>query len=82
MDFKKNPETDFRDIDDLSEKEAKKEVQALREAIAYHDERYYVKNDPVISDAAYDRLFARLQELEEAFPDLRSKTSPSQNSSS
>ncbi|MFO7982672.1 MAG: NAD-dependent DNA ligase LigA [Desulfuromonadales bacterium] len=76
MDFKKNPETDFKNIDDLSKKEAREEVEALREGIEYHDQRYYVENDPVISDATYDKLFARLQDLEEAFPDLRSETSP------
>lgn len=76
MDFRKNPKTDFRDVDELSEKEARKEVEALREGIDYHDRRYYVQNDPVISDAVYDKLFARLQELEDAFPDLRSESSP------
>jgi NAD-dependent DNA ligase len=76
MDFKKNPQTDFKEIDDLSKEEAKDEVEALREGIEYHNYRYYRKNDPVISDATYDRLFARLQELEEAFPNLSSESSP------
>jgi DNA ligase (NAD+) len=39
----------------------------LREAIRYHDYRYYVVNDPVVADRTYDALFARLQELEDAF---------------
>jgi len=76
MDFKKTPDTDFRDIEKLSKEEAEEQAAALREAIAYHDHRYYVKNDPVISDAVYDTLFARLQELEDAFPDLHSAASP------
>jgi len=76
MDFKKNPSTDFEEIDNLSEEEATEEVEALREGIEYHNYRYYVKNQPVISDATYDRLFKRLQELEDAFPDLQTANSP------
>ncbi len=76
MDFKKNPKTDFKDIGDLSKKEAKEEIPALREGIDYQDYRYYIKNDPEISDARYDKLFMRLQELEEAFPDLQTDDSP------
>jgi DNA ligase (NAD+) len=78
MDFKKNPKTDFEDVDDLTKEEAREEAQSLREGIEYHDYLYYVKNQPQISDAVYDRLFRRLQELEDAFPDLRSDTSPTQ----
>jgi DNA ligase (NAD+) len=76
MSFKKDPKTDFKAVDDLSKKEAVKEAEALREGIEYHNYRYYVKNDPVVSDAVYDKLFSRLQELEENFPDLRSGDSP------
>jgi DNA ligase (NAD+) len=76
MDFKKDPKTDFKDVDALSQEEARKEVEALREGIEYHDYLYYVKNRPEISDATYDKLFRRLQELEEAFPDLQSENSP------
>ena len=78
MDFKKNPDIDFKDVDKLSREEARKEVEALREGIEYHDYLYYVKNQPRISDAVYDRLFQRLEKLEEAFPDLLSDTSPTQ----
>ncbi len=76
MDFKKKPPKQFQSIDKISKGEAEEEIQALREGIDYHDYRYYVKNDPVISDARYDRLFHRLQELEDAFPDLQSTDSP------
>lgn len=75
-DFKKKPSTDFKDIDSLSQEEARAEVEALREGIEYHDYLYYVKDQPEISDATYDTLFHRLQELEEAFVDLQSETSP------
>ena len=76
MDFRHNPKTDFRDPEGLSKEEAAEQVEALREGIEHHDYLYYVKNDPEVSDATYDRLFARLQELEEAFPELDSPNSP------
>ncbi len=77
MDFKKNPKADFKDVRELDREEAEEEVEALREGIEYHDYLYYVKNRPEISDALYDRLFHRLQELEEAFPELQAENSPS-----
>ena len=78
MDFKKNPNTEFKDLKKLTREEARDEVEALREGIEYHDFLYYVRNQPEISDAVYDKLFHRLQELEQAFPELRSGTSPTQ----
>jgi DNA ligase (NAD+) len=78
MDFKRNPDTDFRPLDALSEQQAREEAKALREGIRYHDHRYYVEADPVISDALYDRLFERLRRLEDRFADLRSDDSPTQ----
>ena len=45
-------------------------------AIEYHDFLYYVKNSPEISDAIYDKLFRRLEALEEAFPEFASEYSP------
>lgn len=78
MDFKKRPRTDFKPIDALSRDEAHAEAAALREGIAHHDYLYYVKNKPAISDAVYDKLFHRLEELEEAYPELRSPDSPTQ----
>jgi len=74
--YMKNPDTDFRDIGKLSEDEAGEQAEELKEAIEYHNYSYYVKNDPVISDAAYDRLFRRLQEIEEEYPDLQTQDSP------
>jgi len=76
MDFKKNPRTDFKSVKQMTLDEARLEVAALREGIEYHNYLYYVKNQPAISDAVFDRLFRRLQELEEAFPGLQSETSP------
>ncbi len=74
--FKKNPSTRFKDIDKISKKEAEQQAEQLREALEYHNYLYYVKNDPVISDREYDKLFTRLQEIEENFPKLRTPDSP------
>ncbi len=76
VNYKRRPGTNFKDVKKLSKEEARKEVESLREAIEYHNYLYYVKNQPGISDAAYDKLFYRLQELEHAFPGLQSDTSP------
>lgn len=76
MDFKKNPSTEFKAIEKTSKEEARKEIEALREGIEYHNYLYYVKNQPEVSDTTYDRLFRRLQELEDAFPELQSDDSP------
>jgi len=76
MDFKKNPRTDFKKIEVLSNEEAKEEIEELREGIEYHNYLYYIKNKPHISDTLYDILFHRLQELEEAFPEFDSPHSP------
>jgi len=47
--------------------EAKKEILRLREEIEKHNRHYYVVDNPVISDAEYDRLFRRLVELEKKY---------------
>lgn len=75
-DYKSHPPAAFEDIKKMTLQEVREEVEALREAIEYHNYLYYVKAQPGISDAAYDRLFRRLQELEKAFPELDSPTSP------
>ncbi len=56
----------------------KEEIERLRKEIEYHNYRYYVLNSPVISDAEYDRLFRRLQELEEKYPEFFDPNSPTQ----
>jgi DNA ligase (NAD+) len=76
LDFKHDPDTRFKPPDELAPEEARREVEALRKGIGYHDYRYYVENKPVIADSVYDRLFRRLQELEDAFPELASANSP------
>ena len=54
------------------------EVEQLREEINAHNYRYYVLDDPQITDQAYDQLYRRLQSLEDKYPELRSPDSPSQ----
>lgn len=51
-------------------------VAALRDEIRYHDERYYVADDPVISDVEYDALVRQLRDLEAENPDLADESSP------
>lgn len=67
---------DFAPITELGEESARAEVDRLVEAIRHHDRQYYVLDAPSISDGGYDRLFARLLELEEAFPQLQRDDSP------
>ena len=74
--FMQTPFPDMKDVYDMSEDEARKEIELLREAIEHHDYQYYIKNDPDISDNKYDQLFNRLLELEKKFPDLDSDVSP------
>jgi len=54
-----------------------REVRKLREEIRRHNHLYYVEAEPEISDAGYDRLFERLLELEDAYPELVTGDSPS-----
>jgi DNA ligase (NAD+) len=54
------------------------EIERLRQEVEHHNHRYYVLDDPEISDAEYDALFRRLQALEEAHPALRTPDSPTQ----
>jgi DNA ligase (NAD+) len=56
---------------------AKQEIEELRDKIRHHDYRYYVLDDPELSDAAYDGLMNRLKELEAANPKLITRDSPS-----
>ena len=62
----------------MDRSEAQKRIEALREQLNYHSYRYYVLDDPELTDADYDRMFRELQELEEQFPDLITPDSPTQ----
>lgn len=58
--------------------EIRERVEKLREEIRRYDYYYYVLNQPLISDAEYDRLFRELQELERRYPELVTPDSPTQ----
>ncbi len=58
--------------------EVSAEVQDLHYVIKYHEWKYYIQNDPVISDFEYDHLFKRLQALEAEFPQFITSDSPTQ----
>ncbi|MBH8583329.1 NAD-dependent DNA ligase LigA [Thermoactinomyces vulgaris] len=62
----------------LKLEEAKKRVLELHDEINEHNHRYYVLDDPAISDAEYDRLMRELMALEEKFPELKTPDSPTQ----
>jgi DNA ligase (NAD+) len=53
-------------------------AEALRRKIVYHERKYYVENDPQISDEEFDRLIHELRELEARFPELVTPESPTQ----
>lgn len=56
----------------------REKIERLREEIHYHDYKYYVENNPEISDYEYDQLMRELKRLEEKHPSLRSSNSPTQ----
>ena len=53
-------------------------AEALRGKIVYHERKYYVENDPQISDEEFDRLVRELRDLEARFPELVTPESPTQ----
>jgi DNA ligase (NAD+) len=53
-----------------------KRAAELRELLHHHNHRYHVLDDPEVTDAAYDRLFDELKELEEKHPELATDDSP------
>jgi DNA ligase (NAD+) len=53
-----------------------RQVETLRKALHRHNYRYYVLDDPEVSDAEYDRLMQELQLLEETHPEIASPDSP------
>lgn len=56
--------------------QARSRIEILRKTIAHHAKLYYENDAPEISDYAYDALFRELTELEEAWPELADKDSP------
>jgi len=73
--MKKRASGALKAVEDLSEKEAKAEHARLETEISRHDQLYYQKDAPEVSDAEYDALRQRYSALEKRFPDLRTLTS-------
>ena len=59
-------------------REAQKKIEKLRDQIRYHEHRYYVLDDPEISDAEFDRLMQELKRIEAEHPELITADSPTQ----
>lgn len=55
-----------------------KEIDALRDVLRFHEHRYYILNDPLISDFEYDQLYKALEKIEEENPKLLTPDSPTQ----
>jgi DNA ligase (NAD+) len=62
---------DVREIESLSEAEARTELDRLHEALSAADKAYFEKDAPEITDAAYDAMKRQYQAIEMAFPQLR-----------
>src|SRR3989344_2734961 len=62
----------------MDKKKAALSIEKLTEKINYHNWRYYVKDDPEISDQEFDDLLKKLEKLEKEFPDLSLPDSPTQ----
>jgi DNA ligase (NAD+) len=59
-------------------KDVEKKIEALRDKIRHHEYRYYVLDDPEISDAEFDQLMIQLKKLEDEHPALITPDSPTQ----
>ena len=55
-----------------------KDVEELRNVLRFHEYRYYILNDPLISDFEYDQLYKALEKIENENPKLVTKDSPTQ----
>lgn len=53
-------------------------IDDLRKVLQFHEHRYYILNDPLISDTEYDVLYKKLQEAEQQHPQLVTPSSPTQ----
>src|SRR5215470_19969843 len=59
-------------------KETQKKIEVLRDKIRHHEYRYYVLDDPEISDFDFDKLVEQLKKLEAEHPELITPDSPTQ----
>lgn len=62
----------------MTEKELNERYENLKKTVAYHSHRYYVLDDPEITDAEYDRLMHELTDFEKEHPEMITADSPTQ----
>ncbi len=62
----------------MNDSEQPARIDELRKEIRFHNYRYYVLNDPIISDVEYDRLMVELRKIEEQHPEWITPDSPTQ----
>ncbi len=62
----------------LVEADPARRIDDLQQVLRFHEWKYYVQNDPVVSDFEYDQLYKQLEALEAAHPDLITPDSPTQ----
>ena len=67
-----------KDVEELTKEQASERAEELRDQLEHHNYRYYVLDDPELSDAEYDELKTELIAIEERFPDLVTPDSPTQ----
>ena len=65
-------------VEKTNEKKIEKKIEALREKIRHHEYRYYVLDDPEVSDADFDKLMNELKRIEAEHPTLVTPDSPTQ----
>ena len=56
----------------------KERIEELRRLLHEYNVRYYIQNDPIISDQEFDALMSELQQLEQRHPELYDANSPTQ----
>ena len=71
MDAARPPRDAKLAVDEMTPRQAKREHARLEAEIKKHDEAYYQKDAPTVSDAEYDALRRRYEAIEARFPDLR-----------
>ncbi len=66
----------LKNIDNIPVK--KNDIELLRDVLRFHEYRYYILNDPLISDFEYDQLFKALEKIEKEHPEFVTSDSPTQ----
>ena len=67
-----------RNMSNTSPATQKERLESLRREINFHNYRYHVLDDPVISDSEFDQLIVQLRQMEAEHPDWITPDSPSQ----